>query len=300
MTWKEIKLATLQKMYAADGNTIPNDESTTDYLAGMPQVCNEALSILSRVGKFIIKNIEIAHSPILTMPQNTDSKLLIENAYTVSVSGAKSYYFEYSGTGTLDRYIDGELVSTEELVCENGYSKKRGLLDGGDVKFIFTPKYPFHIKNIAFYACSFASEDSVPAYGSKIRYNLPELAEDFYQIDSIYYEGENPRYIKSNEYFFEGNKFLVLDRNKAGDYNVYYRAYPPEITINTLDDYEFPVDKEISVLIPLYMASQLYKDDDAGIATGYRNEFEIELERLQNNVEQAPTAEEFVSESGWC
>ena len=38
MTWKDVKLATLQKMFAADGSTIPTDESTTDYLAGMPMV----------------------------------------------------------------------------------------------------------------------------------------------------------------------------------------------------------------------------------------------------------------------
>ena len=46
------------------------------------------------------------------------------------------------------------------------------------------------------------------------------------------------------------------------------------------------------------MASQLYKDDDNGIATSYRNEFEVAFERLKaNNV--SPSAEKFTSESGW-
>jgi hypothetical protein len=300
MTWKDIKLATLQKMFAAEGNTIPNDESTTDYLAGMPQVCNEALTILSRVGKFIIKHVDIAHNPIPSMFKVKDSKLLLTEPYEVSATDAKAYYFEYSGTGTFDMYVDGELVVTEQLNSEGSYAIRKGLLNGKEIRFVFTPLYPLQIRNISFYACAFANDESVPEYKSKVRYELPVLAEDFYRIDSIYYEGENPRYIQSNEYFFEGNRHLVLDRDMPGNYTVYYKAYPPEITIDTLDDYVFPVDKEVAVLIPIYMASELYKDDDAGIATGYRNEFEIELERLSDTSQQAPTAEEFESESGWC
>ena len=48
----------------------------------------------------------------------------------------------------------------------------------------------------------------------------------------------------------------------------------------------------------MYMASQLYKDDDLAIATTYRNEFETAFERLQNR--QAENIDtEFTSESGW-
>ena len=54
MTWKDIKVATLQKMEAADGNEIPTDDSVTDYVAAMPQAANEALLLLSTAGKFII------------------------------------------------------------------------------------------------------------------------------------------------------------------------------------------------------------------------------------------------------
>ena len=46
-TWFDIKLATLQKMFAADGSTIIKDESTKDYIAGMPYVANEGLQLLS-------------------------------------------------------------------------------------------------------------------------------------------------------------------------------------------------------------------------------------------------------------
>ena len=42
-TWKDIKVITLQKMFAAEGSVIPNDESVKDYIAGMPGAANEAL-----------------------------------------------------------------------------------------------------------------------------------------------------------------------------------------------------------------------------------------------------------------
>ena len=45
MTWKDVKLATLQKMFSADGGTLVEDETTKDYLAGMPQAANEALAL---------------------------------------------------------------------------------------------------------------------------------------------------------------------------------------------------------------------------------------------------------------
>ena len=79
---------------------------------------------------------------------------------------------------------------------------------------------------------------------------------------------------------------------------MYYKAYPAEITINTTDDYELPLDPEVAVILPLYMASQLYKDDDNAIATGYRNEFEVAADRLSQKT-KVPIAEKFTSESGW-
>jgi hypothetical protein len=46
------------------------------------------------------------------------------------------------------------------------------------------------------------------------------------------------------------------------------------------------------------MASQLFKDDDNGIATSYRNEAEVGFERLVNSANLS-AYEEWTSESGW-
>ena len=93
------------------------------------------------------------------------------------------------------------------------------------------------------------------------------------------------------------NKNLLFFNSPAGTYVVYYRAYPQQITSATLDTYVLPLQPEVAVLIPLYMASQLYKDDDNAIATTYRNEFEVGFERLDKLISDSTL--EWTSESGW-
>lgn len=60
----------------------------------------------------------------------------------------------------------------------------------------------------------------------------------------------------------------------------------------TKDDYEIELPEDACVLIPLYIASQLYKDDDISQATAYRNEFEVGLQDLYYNVDNQESIEE--------
>lgn len=50
-------------------------------------------------------------------------------------------------------------------------------------------------------------------------------------------------------------------------------------------DTELGLPYDACVLMPLYMASQLMKDDDISLATQYRNEFEVGLQNLIYNIE---------------
>lgn len=67
--------------------------------------------------------------------------------------------------------------------------------------------------------------------------------------------------------------------------NEYTKVVPEKITDLTPDNYEFSMDEECCVILPLYIASELYKDDDITLATVYRNEFETALAELQLNIE---------------
>lgn len=306
MTWKDIKLATLQKMFAADGVNIPTDDAAEEYLAGMPQVANEALQILSTAGKYIVKKIEIAHTPLPNLIADTIATRIhsvIDGEVAFEGDGARAYYFEFLGKGTLEVYVGDALVEEVQLVSVTHFAPYRGLIsNAGKEKVTVKVKtlYSASVKNIALYNVLFDEADEVQTFGEKIKYDLKKLVDDFYCMNSseIYYEGENPRYVKTNDYYQEANNILVLDRNMPGNYTIYYNAYPAQITHETPDEYVLPLDPEVEVLLPLYMASQLYKDDDAGIATTYRNEFEV-ARGLLTGTTPSPSAETFVSESGW-
>lgn len=72
----------------------------------------------------------------------------------------------------------------------------------------------------------------------------------------------------------------------------YEKATIEHITDKTKDNYEIQLPADACVLIPLYIASQLYKDDDIAQATAYRNEFEVGLQDLDYNLENQESIKE--------
>ena len=64
---------------------------------------------------------------------------------------------------------------------------------------------------------------------------------------------------------------------------MWYAAYPQVITAETEDSEELDLAPEAAVLLPLYIAGELYKDDDLSMATMFRNEFEDGLQKLQQS-----------------
>jgi len=303
MTWKDIKLATIQKMFSAEGSTIPSDDSTRDYLAAMPYVANEGILMLSTAGKFLVKNFSISVNPIKNVLGYIGTKIhsQVSGDTVFEADNIHSFYFEATGRCTCTITIDEDVVFLAEIDALQKYVTYKAIIENADnkrAKMTFSSDYPYAVKNIAMYEAKYLEDEEVPDYAEKIRFKVTEIVDDFHSINSIYFEGDNPRYVKTDEVFQEGDKVLVFDRETAGNYIVYYNALPKTIDITTEDDYEMPLDKEVAAILPLYMASQLYKDDDVAIATQYRNEFEVAFERLQDAVPSGK-AEILTSESGW-
>ena len=302
-TWYDLKLAVLQKMFSAD-DTIVIDESTQGYLAAMPHCANEGLAMLATAGKFITKEVKITQMDIQNLVSESIADAIHEfsDGYTYSTDEGQSYYFECAGIGTCSIYVDDTVVDTITL-DNDAYTVYKGLITNPDkkpVKFEFTTSYPMGLKNIAIYSQTFADADHVVPFTDKIKYDMKALAPDFYMIDpqGIYFEGAYQKYLQTSDFYQEGTKTLVLDRDMIGNFTVYYRAYPEPITADTDDEYELPIDPEVYAILPLYMASQLYKDDDMGVSTQYRNECEVAFDRLVNSANLS-AYEKFTSDSGW-
>lgn len=85
-----------------------------------------------------------------------------------------------------------------------------------------------------------------------------------------------------------------------GTFEWWYDAKPEPVTDNTADSYEFPYDPDVCVILPLYIASEVNKnDDDEGLCTTYRNEFEVAVDALRKRIAGQQTGA-FYSLTGWC
>ena len=318
-TWGQIKYAALQKMFSITGSatTIPTDSSTMEYINAMPQAANEALQLLSTAGKFIIKEYQYLNYPVdnLLSGDTFRSYRIVNDSTTFEAEGALSYYFKIKGKPTLcklyvgdhevkDFYPFDNEIDTKQFTTFKGNITYPTLVEGEDdtVKLIVEAYTPVDLVNVCFYDCPFETDEEVPPYEKYIRIKMDDVLNDFYQLApaELYDLGvSGNEYIVANEYFQEADKTLVIPRDKAGIYVIHYRAYPQQITLATPDDTELALDPEVAVLIPLYICSQVYKDDDASIAVQARNEFEIAREALSQGA-LVPKKEKFVPSSGWC
>lgn len=95
-----------------------------------------------------------------------------------------------------------------------------------------------------------------------------------------------------------GQSVLQLPKGVSGTVRVFYDAVPEHITEYTNDAEELPLSDDCNVLIPLYLAGELYKDDDIGMATAYMNEFESRLGSLPAT-ESGVRGGSFTSLTGW-
>lgn len=309
VTWGNLKLLTLQKLFATNnGSTvIPTDNSTREYISAMPGACNEALQMLATAGKFITKSIDITHIPVKNLISNGEKIYDVESGLvTFEGDNAKSLYYEIKGKGTISIRIGNTTIEDSFDTTETSYGlvpfrRKIENAENQKVYVTFSSEYPMRVTNVALYSARYEKTEDIPQYADYIRYRLSDMVDDFYKVDveHVIYEGNLvPKYKATSDFFQEGFDILVLPRNMKGNFKIYYFAYPKQITLETPDDEVLSIDPEVAAIIPLYMASQLYKDDDSGIATVYRNEFEVAFERLQQSV-SAPSSEHFTSVSGW-
>ncbi|MEG2570778.1 MAG: hypothetical protein RSA70_05015 [Clostridia bacterium] len=123
-------------------------------------------------------------------------------------------------------------------------------------------------------------------------YDLRTLAADFYRVAPDQVLNTSGR---TTDFRIDGARFITFE--VSGKFRVFYYAYPGEITVNTDDNYVLPLDFELAPLLPLYIASELYRDDDPSVAAGYRNEFELARGALTPNPDLGKL--QFESESGW-
>lgn len=114
-------------------------------------------------------------------------------------------------------------------------------------------------------------------------FDLKTLDENFYELEQLVAR-ENGQTREIIDYSIIGQHGLIC--RKAGEYTAFYCALESRITDKTADSREILAEPQTAVLIPLYIASQIYKHDNAQLSVIMRNEFEAARQDLIAKVRQ--------------
>lgn len=124
--------------------------------------------------------------------------------------------------------------------------------------------------------------------------DLRTIDKSFHRVNSILVN--NKIY---NDYMIKANQYLYLDKSvfENNQVSIIYEKIPfIELEQDEYSDEQvIDMPYEAAILLPLFIASELYKDDDLTLSTVYRNQFEAELERLTHPDDD----DSFVDVHGW-
>lgn len=133
---------------------------------------------------------------------------------------------------------------------------------------------------------------TLPAVEGWYTVHMTEYFPKWKKVNSnqVYQLQEDGSWELAEVWHTQGEEYLLLP-GTAAQYIVWYQAYPELVTAATEDSQELGLPPECAALVPLYIAAELYKEDELAMATMFRNEYEDGLAKLR---------EDWASRSGTC
>lgn len=112
--------------------------------------------------------------------------------------------------------------------------------------------------------------------GDSNYYNLSDLIDGFSKLNDVISDNSiNWKMINRN--------ILYIENWANQEIRLLCETKPDKIKSNTIDKKTIDLPDEYARLIPLYIAGELYKDDDLTLATMYMNEFMTLLNDYKNS-----------------
>ena len=226
--------------------------------------------------------------------------------YEIESQNATAYYFEVDNKAIVEVYYldENDEWTLQETIENKGsepgkFTAYKNFSTNIGIKLIFRGDTVYSYRNVALYTLNYNIDNGnkkyIPDYKPYYIYDLETLLPDFYKIDKLYFENYSHELINRTDYILEDGYTLVIDDKLVGNFIMKYQSYPTKIDDETDDDDEIDLPEEVACILPLYIASQLYKDDDIALATAYRNEFEVAVENLYPRKDDT----KFISKTGW-
>lgn len=132
-------------------------------------------------------------------------------------------------------------------------------------------------------------------------FRVRELAPDFMRLcpDRLTVMGKSNAFRRINDYQFDGDDLLYVPGSYTGTLAIWYEALPEDIDEDTPGETTFSLSEEAQRAVPLYIASQIFKEDDISMAVQYLNEYENVKAMLNARSSQTASGGGFTSVLGW-
>lgn len=269
MTAQEIfnKVRVLMDEWTDDGSLLPDDE--------VADLQTKSIILIDMAQKELYDDGNLYKSYEFTQRSHTNllggfqlEEFDGDDYETDGVEGAKAYYFQVDGEGTvyIEEY-DGGWVTLEEIVVPStveSFTTYSGLISTSNkVRIRFSGTYYYSIRNICLYDKPFKN---VPEYARWVKYEMPT---DFRRIDEIIMEPMGG-YYEDPGYKWEGLKNLFVDYYFNGNIRVKYKPVPTEIT--TIDD-ELEVDDITAEAISYYVAARLAPFENKSLVNFFEDKY---------------------------
>lgn len=276
------------------GGSITQTTTIAGYLKAIPGLLADALSYLQTAARFVRRSLELVVVPAANL---LDSDFSIQSGdRRFEAAGVQSYFIELAGPCSLSVWVGGERA-VDLAHGGAGFAAYRGNLanpGGLPVAMEVRGDAPFLSRCAALYRERFEADSDVPAFSQWRRFDLSELAPDFWELNERELLQEsgatNITSEPASRYRWESTRTLLLDNTAPGAYRVHYFAYPQHIPSAIADSEVLYLDPEIYALAPLYIEGKLRLMADEDYAATLLNEFEARRAELAAGARVRATA----------
>lgn len=104
--------------------------------------------------------------------------------------------------------------------------------------------------------------------------------KDFLDVDRVSFKSVYGEYYPTCPYSREGDKIMLSRLHKGDTYTVFYKPSIKRIDSSSKDTDEVPIPDRIAELIPYFIKSELYREEDPEEATRARSLFDQGINEL--------------------
>jgi len=291
-----LKARTLLDEYSDDGVLIPESE-VIDMQGKSILLADMGQKELYRIGK-LYNTFEFYNKPapnLLGLFSNFDIVDFIGTPQyypsATGIAGAKAYYFEADGEGTVkvEENQGGVWTTLTTVTIPNTVTSPtayKGLItpvsSTNPIRFTFDGTTHYRHSNRCLFSYPFAST-RIPDYRAWIKLTMPA---NFQSRDQIIEETATRQYVNSFSYKWEGWKSLYINYYFEGNVRVVYKPVP--VTLTTIDDV-LEIDDITAQGIVYYIAARLAPFENKELVNFFEGKFgELKLEntRVQPSTEE--------------